>query len=64
MRTDNNNLLASISSDHMNQMVKEVKETVATGINGSDKQVFSAAELWRIQNTRRMRVQRRSIFNF
>jgi hypothetical protein len=63
MRTDNNNLFATISNDHMNQMVKEVKETVATDaqVNGG-KTVFSAADLWRIQNNRRMRVQRRVMF--
>jgi len=63
MRTDNNNLFASISNDQMSQLVKEVKETVATDVqvNGG-KSVFSAADLWRIQNNRRMRVQRRGLF--
>lgn len=63
MRTDNNNLLASISNDHMNHLVKEVKETVATDVNqDNSKTLFSAAELWRIQKSRRTRVQRRGIF--
>ena len=63
MRTENTNLFASISNDHINQLVKEVKETVASDVNPTtDKTVFSAADLWRIQNNRRMRVQRRVIF--
>lgn len=63
MRTDNNNLFATISNDQMNELVKEVKETVASDaqVNGG-KSVFSAADLWRIQNNRRMRVQRRGLF--
>lgn len=63
MRTENTNLFVSISNEHMNQMVKEVKETVATEINpGTIKTVFSAADLWRIQNSRKVRVQRRGLF--
>lgn len=62
MRTDNTSLFASISNDHINQLVKEVKETVATDINHENGKTFSAADLWRIQKNRRMRVQRRVIF--
>jgi hypothetical protein len=62
MRTDNTNLFASISNDHINQLVKEVKETVATDANLENAKTFSAADLWRIQKNRRMRVQRRLIF--
>lgn len=63
MRTENTNLFATLSNDHINQMVKEVKETVASGISQENmKPVFSTADLWRIQKNRRMRVQRRLIF--
>jgi hypothetical protein len=62
MRTDNTNLFASISNDQINQLVKEVKETVATDANLENGKTFSAADLWRIQKNRRMRVQRRLIF--
>jgi hypothetical protein len=63
MRTENTILFASISNDHINQMVKEVKETVAADMSPENsKPVFSAADLWRIQKNRRMRVQRRMIF--
>jgi len=61
MRTENTNLFASISNDHMNQMVKEVKETVAVN-HENMKTIFSTADLWRIQKNRRVRVQRRGIF--
>ena len=62
MRTETNTLFASISNDQMNQMVKEVKETVATDVNQDNSKTFSTADLWRIQKNRRMRVQRRLIF--
>jgi hypothetical protein len=62
MRTDNTNLLASISNDHINQLVKEVKETVAADATLENGKTFSAADLWRIQKNRRARVQRRLIF--
>jgi len=62
MRTETNTLFASISNDQINQMVKEVKETVATDINIENGKTFSTADLWRIQKSRRMRVQRRLIF--
>jgi hypothetical protein len=62
MRTDNNNLLASLSNDHINNLVKEVKETVATDATLENSKTFSAADLWRIQKNTRMRVQRRLIF--
>ncbi len=62
MRT-NNNLFATISNNQMTQLVKEVKETVATEVQvNNNKTVFSAADLWRIQNSRRTRVQRRVMF--
>jgi hypothetical protein len=62
MRTDNNNLFASISNDQMNQLVKEVKETIATDANLENAKTFSAADLWKIQKNRRTRIQRRGIF--
>ncbi|HEX6916247.1 MAG TPA: hypothetical protein VF145_13450 [Chitinophagaceae bacterium] len=63
MRTETTTLFAFISNDHLNQLVKEVKETVAGEMNQEPgKAVFSSADLWRIQKNRRMRVQRRVIF--
>ena len=62
MRTETNTLFASISNDQINQMVKEVKETVATDVNQDNCKTFSTADLWRIQKNRRMRVQRRLVF--
>ena len=60
MRTDNNNLFAEISNSHLNNMVKEVKETVASGIgHENSKTIFSAADLWNIQRMRRTRIARR-----
>ncbi|MCE3281480.1 MAG: hypothetical protein K0Q66_217 [Chitinophagaceae bacterium] len=62
MRTDNTNLLAGISNDEINELTKEVKETVASAHHQDNSRNFSAAELWRIQKNQRMRVQRRMIF--
>lgn len=63
MRTTNTNLFETISNDQMQQMVKEVKETVATGlVQDQNRPSFSAAELWKIQKNRRQPVQRRVMF--
>jgi hypothetical protein len=38
----------------MKNLVKEVKETVASGLNqDNSKNIFAAADLWNIQRTRR-----------
>jgi hypothetical protein len=61
MRTDNTNLFAQISNGHLNQLVKGVKETVASETNmENSKPVFAAADLWNIQRMRRTRIQRRT----
>ena len=63
MRTESTNLFAEISNSHMNQLVKEVKETVATNATEENsKHVFSAADLWNIQKMRRTRAGRRMMF--
>jgi hypothetical protein len=41
----------SMESEELRELVKEVNETVAT--NANEPQVFSAADLWRIQKLMR-----------
>ncbi len=54
MRTENTNLFDKISNDHMNNLVKEVTETVAIEMNNDNsKNIFSAANLWNIQKMRK-----------
>lgn len=58
MKTQSN-LLATLTKKDISQLTKEVKETVATNYT-EHKAVFSAADLWNIQKTRRsFRVSRR-----
>jgi len=40
-----------MEADELSKLVTEVKETVATNV--SEKQVFSAADLWSIQKSMR-----------
>ena len=43
--------IINMESGELRELVKEVKETVATNLNV--KQVFSAADLWNIQKSMR-----------
>jgi hypothetical protein len=60
----NSNVTRSIvemESGELSELVKEVKETVATNVN--PKQVFSAADLWNIQKSMRTAQSGRRIRN-
>lgn len=60
MKTQNNNLFQHLSSSEVEQLTKQVKETVAkvehTPVN------LSAAQLWNIQRNGRKLTYKRSIF--
>ncbi len=58
MKTQNTNLLTELDRTEINNLTKQVKETVATNV-ATHKPVFSAADLWNIQRTNRPRTQRR-----
>ncbi|HPH22357.1 MAG TPA: hypothetical protein PLW32_00630 [Chitinophagaceae bacterium] len=58
MKISNNKFLNQLSNSEMVSLTKQVKETVATNVQGLNK-VFSAADLWKIQSNRRVRVTRR-----
>ncbi len=52
------NLLVSLNNQELNQLTKEVKETVA--FNHQEQKTFGAADLWNIQKMRRtVRASRR-----
>ncbi|MDB5230517.1 MAG: hypothetical protein JWN76_1322 [Chitinophagaceae bacterium] len=60
MKTQSTQLLPAINQNDLDRLTHVVKETVATSLENQAK-VFSAADLWKIQRTRKMRVQRRMI---
>lgn len=57
MKTKNNNLLIQLDKSSMEQLTAEVKETLAKEVKTAAKQ-FSAADLWKIRNMRRISAQR------
>ena len=57
MKTINNNLLIQLDKSSMEQLTAEVKETLAKEVKTATKQ-FSAADLWKIRNMRRISAQR------
>jgi hypothetical protein len=65
MKQELNNSKVYLDQEELNTLVKEVKETVAANINlakGTErKNIFSAADLWRIQRMKRT-AQRRTSF--
>ncbi len=58
MKTQNNNLLSKLNSKELVSLTTVVKETIALDVQVNNR-VFSAADLWKIQNSRRVRVARR-----
>ncbi len=60
MKTQNTIFLASLSKADVDNLTKEVKETIATGIAPvNQKAVFSAADYWNLQRIRKNRTGRR-----
>ncbi len=63
MKQEANNSKVYLDQDEINMLTEEVKETVAADINlkqeNEHKNIFSAADLWRIQRLK-SRNQRRS----
>lgn len=58
MKIQNNNLLNKLNSNELVKLTQEVKETIALSVSNTNK-IFSAADLWRIQNSRKSRTLRR-----
>jgi hypothetical protein len=61
MNTQNTNFFKQLGQEQLNNLVKEVKETVATGININNKNVFGAVDYWKLQRNRRTRISRRHL---
>lgn len=56
------NFFQQLSKQQLNELVKEVKETVATGIQAeNNKTTFGAVDYWNLQRNRRTRMVRRHL---
>jgi hypothetical protein len=61
MRNEFINLFAEINATELENLTREIKETVATEVHVQNtKPAFTAADLWNIHNMRRTRVSRRN----
>ena len=63
MKVNTTRLMFTIEQEQLQQLLTEVKETLATEIemkNNTNRKEFSAADLWNIQRNTRYRIQRRS----
>ena len=61
MRTEFINLFAEINANELENLTREIKETIATGMHVENtKPVFTAADLWKIHNMKRTRSPRRN----
>jgi len=62
MKTQSNTFLQPLHKTELNQLMEEVKETIATQMEPvAVKSIFCAANFWNIQRMRKPRVQRRFI---
>lgn len=61
MNTQNTNFFKQLGQEQLNNLTKEVKETVALGININNKNVFGAVDYWKMQRNRRTRIVRRHL---
>jgi len=59
MKTQNTNFFQQLGQDHLSNLVKEVKETIATGIHINNKNAFGAVDYWNMQRNRKTRIVRR-----
>jgi len=61
MKTQNQNMLMELGENQIQQLTKQVKETVAIDFEmNTSKSNFSSADLWNIQRMRRVRSGRRT----
>ncbi len=62
MKTQNNTFFQTLGTTQLNNLVKEVKETVATNIpTVNHKTAFGVADLWNLERSRRTRIVRRHL---
>jgi hypothetical protein len=62
MKTQNNTFFKALGAAQLQTLVKEVKETVATGIPAiQHKTAFGVVDLWNLERTRKHRIARRHL---
>lgn len=62
MKTQNTSFFQNLGKTQLENLVKEVKETVATGIPAiNHKTAFGVVDLWNLERTRRNRIVRRHL---
>ena len=60
MKTQNNHFFQTLGQTQLENLVKEVKETVATHVPAiHQKNAFGVVDLWNLERTRRNRIARR-----
>ena len=60
MKTQNTNFLQALCKTQLENLVKEVKETVATNVaHLNQKTAFGVVDLWNLERNRRNRIVRR-----
>jgi hypothetical protein len=62
MKTENRTFFQSLGKTQLENLVKEVKETIATDAPVvNTKATFCAADLWNLEKSRRARIVRRHL---
>ncbi len=62
MKTNNNKSpIVAMEKEQLQQLCKEVRESIAREADLKDKQSFGVADLWNIQKITRYRIQRRNL---
>ena len=56
------NLLDSLTNNEIKNLTLQIRETVASGFINQKRRIFSAAELWNIQRTKKNVSFRRNYF--
>jgi hypothetical protein len=60
MKTQNTNFFQALGKTHLENLVKEVRETVAVNVaQVNQKNAFGVVDLWNLERTRRTRTARR-----
>lgn len=60
MKTQNTNFLTALEKNDICNLVKEVKETIATDVHtAGHNTIFTAADYWNLQRSRKVRTGRR-----
>lgn len=62
MKLQSNNLLENLTFPELQNLTAEVKETLDANFKKETKKVFSAAQLWAIQRSKRNSFSQRNYF--